>query len=194
MLRAFDAQLELAPDGRSVSGRIVPLNEVAHVREMTLDGGLDEYDEMFLPGCTARMRQTAQRRGGHPAWIGFTLDHERSFDARLGFCTELVEASDGVDAEFRLYDDPARLDKVRSILAESHTGLSIEFTDVAPPLVEGQLRSRRQIHIAHVTATPIPVYTSAKIMAVRADNDPLASAGTPNLDSVRAMLAEAAGG
>ena len=190
MLRAFDAQLELSADGREVFGRMVPLNEVAHVREMVGDV-LDEYDEQFLPGCTERMRQTAKRRGGGPAWIGFTLDHDRSFDSRLGFCTDLVEADGGVDGTFRLYDDPRRLDKVRSMLAESHTGLSIEFTDVAPPHIDGALRSRRQIHIAHVTATPIPVYASAKIMAVRADGDVLASAGTPNLDTVRAMLAAA---
>jgi len=187
MLRAFDASLELSADGREVFGRMFPLNEVAHIREL-LDGQLDEYDESFDPGCTVRMQQTAKRRGGSPAWIGFTLDHERAFDHRLGFCTELTERDGGAYGRFKLYDDPTRLDKVRSMLAESHTGLSIEFTDVAPPIIDGNLRRRRQIHISHVTATPIPVYSSAKILAVRSDDDPLG--GTPNLDRVRALLAE----
>ena len=190
MLRAFDAKLELSADGREVFGRIVPLGEVAHIRERDFDGNFDEYDEEFMPGCTVRMRQAAKGRGGQPTWIGFTLDHEHTFDHRLGYCTTLVEGEAGVDGTFRLYNDPARLDKVRSMLAESHTGLSIEFVDVVPPIVDGNLRRRKQIHISHVTATPIPVYGSARILAMRADDDPLASAGTPNLDRVRALLAE----
>jgi hypothetical protein len=190
MLRSFDVTLELSSDGREVFGRMVPLGEVAHIREM-VDGVLDEYDEEFLPGCTTRMSQAAHARSSW-GWIGFTLDHDRSFDARLGYCRELVEVDGGVDGTFRLYDDPVRLDKVRSILSESHKGMSIEFVDVAPPEVVGDLRRRRQIHISHVTATPVPVYASARILALRSDDNPL-DVGTPNLDRVRAMLAEAAG-
>jgi hypothetical protein len=74
------------------------------------------------------------------------------------------------------------------MLAESHTGLSIEFSDVAAPLVDGALRRRRQINIDAVTATPIPVYASAGILAMRA-GDAL-DGPTPNLERVRAMLAE----
>jgi hypothetical protein len=192
MLRSFTTTFELSADGREVFGRMFPFAEVAHIREMA-DGELDEYDEEFLPGCTARMRQAAQQRGGHPTWIGFTLDHDRSFDSRLGYCVEMVEADGGVDGTFRLYDDPSRLDKVRSMLAESHNGLSIEFIDVAPPTITGNLRQRRQIHVSHVTATPVPVYESARILAMRSEDEGPLIVGTPNLDRVRAMLAEAAG-
>lgn len=187
MLRSFAADLEVSTDGREVFGRIVPLNEVAHIREM-IDGALDEYDEEFLPGCSAHMRQVAKSRGGQPSWIQFTLDHDHGFDSRLGFCREMVEVGSGVDCTFRLYDDP-RLPKVRSMLAESHKGLSIEFVDRVAPIVEGNLRRRRQINISHVTATPVPVYASAKILAMRSEGDPLG--GTPNLDRVREMLAAA---
>ena len=188
MLRSFDTTLELAADGREVVGRILPLGTRTHIRETGPDGNLDEYEEEFLPGCTERMRQTARARGGHPAWIRLTLDHGQTEDARIGYCTALHEADGGVDAVFRLHADPWRLDKVRSMLAESHTGLSVEFEDVAKPTITGTLRQRRQIHIGAVSATPIPVYPSARIYAVRADE--LELGGTPHLDAVRAFLAD----
>lgn len=74
------------------------------------------------------------------------------------------------------------------MLTESHTGLSIEFDDVGAPL-DGMMRRHRQINVAAVTATPVPVYATARVLAVRDENDPLAAAGTPNLDRVREMLA-----
>ena len=189
MTRAFDTALELRdiPDGHEVYGRIVPFGVSAHIRELNEAGQLDEYDELFLPGCTARMRQIAASRGG-PGWIGLTVDHDPTLDARLGYCRQLDEQTDGAYGTFRLYDDPVRIDKVRSMLRTSHTGLSIEFIDRAPPLVDGQLRQRRQINISSVTATPIPVYESAGILALRADSDVLDGA-TPNLDRARELLA-----
>jgi hypothetical protein len=186
--RAFDTVLEVRDEGREVFGRMFPIGEAAHVVELDEQGQRDEYDELFLAGCTARMRQIAASRGGSPAWIQFTLDHDEAFDARLGFCTEMTEGDDGAYGTFRLYDGP-HLPKVRSMLDESHKGLSIQFTDVAPPRVEGGLRMRRQINISHVTATPIPIYASAGILSIRADEQ-LELGPTPNLDAVAVMLAE----
>jgi len=188
--RAFDTDLEFDEAKREVYGRMFPFNTVAHVREMNADGGIDEYDEMMMPGCTERMRQVAAKRsGGTPAWIGFTIDHLPGLDARLGYCTSIEERDDdGAWGTFKLYDGP-QLPKVRSMLEESHKGLSIEFTDMAPPLIHDGVVRRRQINISHCTATPIPVYEAAGIVAIRSAEDPLAS-GTPNLDRVRAMIAE----
>jgi hypothetical protein len=175
-------------EGRTVTGQIFPFGEVAHVIEM-VEGQREEYDEEFLPGCTLRMRQTARNRGGQPAWIRFTIDHEQAFDSRLGYCTALTENPKGARATFRLYEGP-QLPKVRSMLAESHHGLSIEFSDVAPPLKsEGGVVQRRQVNVTAVTATPIPTYMGAKILSVRAGEDMLEAVGTPNIAEVRAMLA-----
>lgn len=194
MIRAFASALTLPPDGdgRTVVGRVLPFGEVQHIREM-VDGQLDEYDEEFLPGCTAAIRQTAQKRGGAPAWIRFTVDHEQDFGHRIGFCNSLTEDAQGVTASFRLYDDPGRLDKVRSMLNESHTGLSIEFDDRAAPRVDGTLRQRRMIELFAVTATAIPVYASARVLSMRSVESPLTDMSTPNLDRVRDMLAAMGG-
>ncbi len=188
MRRAFTSDLEVSDDGRTVTGRMFPFNKVAHIRELDDAGQLDEYDEAFLPGCTVRMQQIAHRRGGQPAWIKFTVDHLDNFDARLGYCTVLEEKRDGAWGTFRLYDTP-QLTKIRSMLDESHKGLSIEFIDAAPPLIEGSLRQRRQINMSAVTATPIPVYAEAGIVSVRGVDAPDFNA-TPNLSELDRILAE----
>jgi hypothetical protein len=181
--------LELANDGREVVGRIVPIGTPAHIREQLADGAVDEYEEVFLPGCTNKIRADARKRnGGHPSWIKLTLDHRRGLDHEIGYCTELVEQADGVDAVFMLHQDPYRLDKIRSMLAESHTGLSIEFVDISKAPPAGPVRERRQILIDCVSATPIPVYSDARILALRSDPQLLASNETPNLDRVRELL------
>lgn len=188
MRRAFSSDLEVSDDGRTVVGRLFPFNVVAHVRELNDAGELESYDESFMPQCTLRMQQVAHRRGGSPAWIKFTVDHEQTFDARLGYCSALEERGDGAWGTFRLYEG-AHLPKVRSMLAESHKGLSIEFIDAAPPLISGDLRQRRQINMSAVTATPIPVYAEAGIVSVRAEDSPDMTS-TPNLAELDRILAE----
>lgn len=194
MIRSFDTTLGLDEDGMTVLGRIVPIGVVGHIREPNpLTGELEDYDEVFLPGCTERIRQVAERRlGGQPRWIDLTLDHRHSLDHRVGFCTSLSEAADGVDAGFKLADDDdGRLRKVRSMLRESHSGLSIEFDDHVPPIIDGRLRSRRAIDIFAVSATPVPAYEAARVLSVRAveGTSMLATAGTPNLDRAQEILA-----
>lgn len=189
MIRQFASTLELteSADGiTEVAGRIFPFGETTHIREPTVDG-VDEYDEEFVPGCTTKIRQAAKARGGAPGWIAYTVDHGQSFADRIGYCTALSELDDGAYASFRLDHDPPRLPKIRSMLSTSHTGFSIEFDDWPTPLT-GPLRRHRQITIVKVTATAIPVYATAGIMAMRGDDDPL-NVGTPRLDAARAIIA-----
>lgn len=167
-------------DERTVEGRIFPFGETARVADPNPDGTADVYDEEFLPGCTRRMRQASPQR------IRFTLDHAQDFDHHVGHCTQLAERDDGVYCAFELYDGHD-LPKVQSMLRTSHSGLSVEFLDVTRTPPTGDHRQRRQIHIFAVTATPIPAYSSARILAMR-DADPYA-VPTPNLDRVRTMLA-----
>jgi phage head maturation protease len=185
-VRSLATDWTVTDDGRMVEGRMFPFGRRAHIVEV-VDGALDEYDEEFLPGCTSRMRQVAAARGGAPAWIRFTVDHDQTFDARLGYCVGLTEGDDGAHGAFRLYDG-AQLAKVRDMLGSSHNGMSVEFSDIVAPVVDGGLRRRRQINVSAVTATPTPVYDEARVLSVRAEDNALAVAGTPNLDRVRAML------
>jgi hypothetical protein len=171
-------------EGQTVSGRIFPFGQRTHIVEV-VDGEIVEYDEEFLPGCTMRMRQAAERRGNW-GWLHFTMDHRQGFDGHVGCATGLEEADDGTHASFHLYDG-IELPKVRDMLSTSHNGMSIEFIDVAQPIIEGTLHQRRQIHLRAVTATPIPAYESARVLSIRADDADLSA--TPNLDATRAWLA-----
>jgi HK97 family phage prohead protease len=170
----------------------VPYGEIAEVVERDPETGeLSRYQEQFLKGSCARMAQGVHRRG-NAAFIKLVLDHDdQSFDAWVGHAVDLRSEEDGAYASFRLYDGND-LPKVRSMLQESHTGLSINFGDIRPPkLIDGVI-SRVQVAIDHVAATPIPTYSGAGITSMRSA-DGTDMVGTPNLASVRAFLAELKG-
>lgn len=187
--RAWPGELELreVEGSPEVVGRIIPFGVVAQVADV-IDGQLVRYRERFLPGCTTKVRQDAERSGG-PRWVSLKLGHVETFDERIGWARSIEERPDGVWATFGLYLDPGRLDKVRSILRTSHTGLSVEFTDrVSPDIdVELGLVSRRAIALHGVAATPVPQYQDAAIVSVRGGDLDM---GTPNLERVERMLAD----
>lgn len=176
-------------DGRTVEGRIVPYMEPAIIVEPNpLTGKLEKYREQFLPGSCARMVQGAKARGS-ANFIKLLIGHTDSFDTDVGYAQSLREEDDGAYAVFRLHDDPTHLTKVRSMLRESHTGLSLNFADVKEPKVIDGIVSRVQVHVTHVAATPTPAYAGAAILAMREESlEEVPTFGTPNLDAVKAWL------
>lgn len=174
-------------DGRFVYGRLFPIGVTTRIREV-VDGKLLDYDERFLSGCTTRLRQViATRMRGVPAYLKLLLGHDESFDREVGYCTKLDEQDDGVYGSFKLHES-RDIVKVRSMLREAYTGLSVEFSDHVPPRIVGRLVERRQVDLHHVAATPTPAYADAAILAMR-EGAPLVGS-TPLLDEARAMLAE----
>lgn len=188
MIRSFQIDgLHLRDDGRTVEGRIVPFNEIGTVVEEE-NGQLVRYDETFLPGSMSKMIGGAKARGGNFGWIGLNLDHDQGLPSRIGYATDVIEATDGAYGTFRLYQG-ADLDKVRSMLTESHTGLSVEFSDIWKPRNIGGVRARTMVHVSGVAATPVPIYSGAELLSVRSQGDTPAEYGTPALDEVKAFLA-----
>lgn len=159
-LLVADGDWHMRDDGRTVDGRIVPFG----VRALVAENG-EVFEEQFLPGCLSTMCQIATKRG-NAGWIALNLDHDEAFDRLIGYASVLDQRDDGGYATFRLYAGP-QLDKVRSMLEESHTGLSVMFGDIVPPREINGIRSRVQIHVSHVAATPQPVYTNASVLALR---------------------------
>lgn len=176
-----DGHWQLRDDGRFVRGRIVPFNEPT----LVVDRG-ERFREQFLPGCMTRLCQLVAKRG-NAGFIQLNLDHDESFASLIGYARSVEQLDDGGYADFKLYRSPD-LDKVRSMLEESHTGLSVMFDDVATPRLLDGIRSRVQIAIRHVAATAFPAYRGAAITAMRDDvsHDP------PTLDEIddRPALAE----
>lgn len=181
-----NAELHLRSDGRTVDGRIIPYNEIVEVTERRAEG-IVTYREQFLPRSCLAMAQAVHKRG-NAAFVAFLLDHEEhDFDSKIGYAADLRDEDDGAYATFKLYDGND-LDKVRSMLTESHKGLSVSFADIRPPKLIDDVVSRQQVHIDHVAATPSPVYAGAAITGMRSEEYD-GRIPTPNLDDVNQWLA-----
>lgn len=188
-IRSVDVSMR--DDGRTIEGRIVPYGEVADIVEW--DDTANEfvrYQEQFLPHSLAAMVQGFKSRGGSISprsncFVPLLIDHRDNFDALIGQAIDLNETDDGGYATFRLYDDD-RIVKVRSVLTESHSGLSVMFRDTRPPKVIDGVVSRVQVHIGHVAATPTPAYAMAGIESLRSNGSPVME--SPKLQSVREWL------
>jgi phage head maturation protease len=190
-IRSVD--FSLRDDGRTLHGRIVPYGEVANIAEFDDEKQeIVRYQEQFLPHSLAGMVQGFIARGGSSSkrsqcFVPLLIDHKDNFDSMIGQATELTDEDDGAYATFRLYEDD-RMTKIRSVLTESHTGLSVMFRDTRPPKLVDGIVSRVQVHIAHVAATATPAYSLAGIDSIRSETNPILE--TPRLATVRAWLDE----
>lgn len=165
-----------------VEGRMVPFGERAMVME---DG--EVFWEEFDPGSLNTMCQVAKNRG-NAGWISFNLEHDESLGARIGFARSIEQRPDGAWAQFQLYRNNPDLPKVRDMLSESHTGLSVMFADIKPPRLINEVRHRTQVSVSHVAATPMPTYASATITTVR-ETEQIVEPGTPSLNEWTDWLA-----
>jgi phage head maturation protease len=187
-IRSVD--FSMRDDGRTLHGRIVPYGEVANIAEFDDEKQeIVRYQEQFLPHSLAGMVQGFIARGGSSSkrsqcFVPLLIDHKDNFDSMIGQATELTDEDDGAYATFRLYEDD-RMTKIRSVLTESHTGLSVMFRDTRPPKLVDGIISRVQVHIAHVAATATPAYSLAGIDSIRS-GDPVPD--TPQLQAVRDWL------
>lgn len=189
MTRSFEQfePLQLRDDGRSVYGLVVPWNTASSITERNAAGEIETYDEAFLPTSFSQMETIAKKRKNW-GWIALRMDHDPSMDARVGFARSVTVDKKGAYADFRLYDGP-QLEKVRSMLSESHTGLSVEFVDTAKPRrSDGGTVLRTQVYVSGVAATPMPAYTDAAVLAMREDVD-VPPLRTPANDAVAEWLA-----
>ena len=179
------AEFQLRDDGRTLEGCIVPYGQCTDVVEVDEETKqLVRYREQFLPHSLAAMAQGFKARGGK--FVPLLIDHNDRFDNMIGHAVDLRSEDDGAYASFRLYDSD-NITKVRSILTESHTGLSIMFRDTREPKVVDGVVSRVQVHVAHVAATPTPAYVGAGIESLRSETLEFVD-HKPLLNDVRAWL------
>jgi HK97 family phage prohead protease len=182
------AEFQFRDDGRTLDGCIVPYGEVIDVAEIDDAGELVRYREQFLPHSLYNMAQGFKSRSGKGMNVPLLIDHEESSMERLvGFATMIESRDDGAYGTFRLYDD-ANIVKIRSVLSESHTGLSVKFRDIREPKLIDDVVSRVQVYVAHVAATPIPAYAGAAIGSIRSNGEVVTEA-TPTLNEIREWLA-----
>ena len=169
--RSFATDLE-ATDDRTVTGLVVPYDQVAEIFEMRPDGPIS-YRERFIRGAFERAT-----RPGNAGRVALVYSHDETLPNRLGYGTEFREADDGLYGTFRLDESTAA--KARDVLTTSHTGLSVSFLSLLPkPFTEqaGALVTRAAAHLQHVAAVSSPAYAAAVVTAIReGDNDPPSAA------------------
>lgn len=187
-IRSVD--FEMRDDGRTLEGCIVPYGVATDIAELNEANEVVRYREQFLPHSLAAMVQGFRARRGDVSrrsnvFVPLLLDHRDNFDSMIGQAIELDDRDDGAYGTFRLYDDD-RITKIRSVLTESHSGLSVSFRDTRSPKVIDGIVSRVQVAINHVAATPTPAYVGAAIESIREASDPTTE--TPLLNDVREWL------
>lgn len=181
------ADFQLRDDGRTLDGVIVPYNEPADVIDIDEESGeLVRYREQFLSHSLANMASGFKARSGKGMNVPLLIDHQETMERMVGYATMIESRDDGAHATFRLYDD-SNIVKIRSILSESHTGLSVKFRDIREPKLIDGIVSRVQVFVAHVAATPMPAYAGAAIGSIRSNGE-LVTAPTPALTDVREWL------
>jgi phage head maturation protease len=170
-------EFEVREDGRDIEGLIAPYEAPAEVND-----GEGFYLEVFARDSFDGMFQAFDARKDYKR-VRLNLDHRSDFDHEVGFATLIADSTDGVVGSFRLWAG-SDLDKVRSMLTESHTGLSVEFGARARRVRPDGTIERRGANIYAVAATPTPAYPGAGILAMR-DGDPAETVGpTPLLDGM----------
>lgn len=179
IVRAYAGELTL--EGRTVEGVVVPYGEEAEVVDGL--GPTPVYRETFTPTSFARQLQGIAAGRASFMNIGFTLDHREDVDGYIGCMTDATSTDAGLVARFGLRNR-ANLDLIRSMLAESHTGLSVKALLRKSRVRADGVVERVQAELVHVAAVPMAAYAGAAITAMRAADDDR-PAPTPILDAIR---------
>lgn len=158
--RTFTAELELGDDGRTVEGLAVPFGEVAEVADIG-PRGVVRYREQFVPGAFDRAVRVPHR-------VTYVYGHSDAFGDRLGVGHTFTQRDDGLHVSIRL--DASRAEQARDAITSSHGALSIGFVSRNPkPYTEreGELITRRAVHLVHIAAVPKGAYAGAVVGSVR---------------------------
>lgn len=181
-IRSFRVDLDVQ-DERTVSGLVVPYDQIANITELREDGVVS-FRERFVRGAFERAT-----RPGQAGRIPLVYTHSDTLPNRLGYGIAFREEDDGLYGEFRLDESTAA--KARDVLTTSHNGLSVSFISLVPKAfteTAGALVTRAAAHLQHVAAVSTPAYAMAGITAIRQGDDP---DGPPSPAEEAAQAAEA---
>lgn len=167
-LRAFPTSMERTGP-RQLTGRLVPYDEAVPVVDELPDGGVDFYREGFRPGS---FPQAASTEPGVIRQISLIHRHEGGLGF-LGPFTALRSEADGLYGDVSILR--SRADDVDDLLGSGVSELSIEFAlpkGAAHTEVDDEgVRWRVKAHLHQVALEPKGAYSSAQVLAFRAEAD-----------------------
>lgn len=187
-VRAFeDAELAMK-DGR-LTGRLVPYDTVAWVRDTLPNGRPDIYQEGFRRGAFDRLLRDPKGNAGR-------IEFKHRHDGGLGYLgpgVDLEERDDGMYGTFQIVR--SLRDDVSDLLGAGHRGLSIEFRELPGGTVEeDEVRWRTDVAMHGVALEWRGAYSEAEVLAFRSEieSDQEAQAAAAQVERERAEAEAAA--
>jgi HK97 family phage prohead protease len=160
--RAVTGPVEMVDD-HTLHGMVVPWGQPARV--MDPDSPAPYLEQFDRAAFNDQLDYGADNRG-----IIRNVTLRDSHDgAPLGYALELDRRDDGLYGTFRVRD--AHIRDVRQMYDDGIDGLSVRFHPLARggSRTDGGVTTRLRAIIEHVALVATPAYTSAKVLAVRAD-------------------------
>jgi HK97 family phage prohead protease len=162
--RTAPVVLEVREDGRTLAGLAVPYGKRAKI---------GNYFETFAPGAFADTE---------PSAVPLLAQHDRDI-LPIGRAISLAETGAGLEAEIRVSKTAAGDDVLELVRDGAATGLSVGFVPVEDAWNRDRTEvERRRAHLVELSITAFPAYADARILAVRAEPDPVR---TPRLSVAR---------
>jgi HK97 family phage prohead protease len=166
LVRTFAVESQ-SLDGRNLSVRVVPFDEVATVADPP---DFRPYKEQFMPGVFKGQENAAHRirlRSYHDQEVLQTGKRSREMDSVVGKGVSLRESNGGVEAEFRFLDTPLA-NTARELVAEGgYDGVSAEFVGIRSRMSREGIKQRVKAHLDSVALALGPAYSKAEILALR---------------------------
>jgi uncharacterized protein len=151
--RIAPVHLELRADGRTLVGTLVPYGQEARI---------GKYTEKFVYGAFA---------DAEPVPLLAVHNHE---NLPLGLTRSLTETPSGLEAELRVSQTTAGDEALTLVRDGALSGLSIGFLPITDKWnAMRTVVERIKAKLVEVSLTSFPAYESARIMALRADQEPV---------------------
>lgn len=165
LVRTFAVESQ-AIDGRTLTVRVVPFDEVADVADPP---DWRPYREQFMPGAFKAQENAAHRirlRTDH-AGIDGNGSRKSGLSGVVGRGISLREANGGYEADFRFLNT-AESDTALELTKDGgYDGVSAEFAPIRSVRTKDGIVQRVKAHLDSVALALGPAYSKAEILALR---------------------------
>ena len=167
LVRTFAVQSQ-SVDGRNLTVRVVPFDEVATVADPP---DFKPYQEQFVSGVFDRNEKAPNRvllRTDHAA-LDSSGGRKPGLAGVIGRGVNLRNVDSGYEADFRLFDN-ADAATAREMLSEGvYNGVSAEFMPIKDRFENG-IKTRVKAHLDSVALALAPAYSKSEILALREES------------------------
>ncbi len=173
-------------DGRTLTVRVVPFDEVATVADPP---DFRPYPEQFVRGAFKAQENAAHRirlRAVHDPEVLQTGKRASAMASVVGKGVSLRETDGGYEADFRFLNTPEADTALELTREGGYDGVSAEFVAIRSVRTKTGIMQRVKAHLDSVSLALQPAYSGAEILALREGKgiveDEAMMVPPPNLD------------